>query len=952
MVPDYAHRTVNLDNVKQNNIVVIDLSKELTETVFENEYQKTAQIIKNILSHKMNANYLRNRDGKGKKCFEDLHATRTELQTVVPFIGDRGSGKTSMMYSVLKRLDTYGDSDEIAAFNLGKENDGVHFISLDMIDANALKRTEDVLEIILSRMLSYLERISGEHDFHELYRKIDSLYKDLSRVKWKKSFSADEPSIMSLKQIADSQKSIESFQQLVVDFTSRISEIKNYKLPCYLVIAIDDIDMYQGSGNGMRDSQFALLDQIYNYMRIPGLIVLLTYNESILKRNCIRHFRETYFEHSTYRTCTLAEKDEIDLLTRQFMAKLFPQEQRVYMPNFLFVDSANQSNLYIKPVITNNMGKVEGIAPFTEDTEIPVKDFMLRLIAYKTGVYFDAAGSKKHFFEPRNLRELGAMFQIVAAMTFNPEEDPEYQHSQNRQVLLNYLYNQFSGERLNAEEYRSFRNLSMLPLERQGRNLIDSIRQQRLLVAPQEDDVGYLPKTTRDRWKYSYGELLHNIYYATRIRQKVDSEETFRSKNYVHCILGTHSVVLNQTLHTPRARRDILEYIGPSISGRWANKMLPEFSIADRRSESAGSISLPIARFFNFRIPSNVQNAIINLGSGKGSDEDRKHIKQFIKAMVIVGMFFTGFPKNGLKIQLEARGSQEEGAVLLLHSTSKDHICFNVFNFVINLYTACTSGSDASDCYLLYIKTKLSKLGTNIGEQLNKSYIIDRDEAQTAIKDAEQQMKEIPESRRFDRKALLDMIAPYREKLDIANAWIKMLGSHEFSKDIFVDAWECLLEEVIGDGKTTGEYTRMVKKWEEQHKENPLILPVQHFDMMYNIIKRLADSSYHDIPEEAPVGEVFDYYIHLYKNLKTELGNQDNVYLNETGGGFEEAYCSSLFYREVTAEEASDNFNPYIKEILVAMMRAVLPAKQIRTDNIAINSATMVPAYPLRNNDR
>lgn len=911
---DSEHRTVKLDNVRKNNIVLVDLSKSLSESVFEQEYNKAAQIICNIIAEN------KQKKANSETCFNPCanrskrKHNRSEYQTAVPFIGDRGTGKTSIMCSVLERLRCYQGETPSAAFNLGSQYDAIHFIAFDMIDANTLKSTEDVLEIILSRMLTYLDEIQGNCDFRDLYRRIDELYTILSQVYWQKYDARDEPGLTGLQRIADSQKAIDSFQTLVDDFTKTISRDKYGNDPCYLVIALDDIDMYQGSDNGMQDSQFALLERIYSFMRIPSIIVLMTYNEHILKRKCNSHFERIYLGSQKHKDCSLDEQIDIEALTGQFMSKLFPQEQRIYLPNYMFVDSANRSNLYVRPTLDDKNGDPEIISPFTTDQELPVKNFILRLIAYKTGVYFDAAGTKKHFFEPRNLRELGELFQVVNSLDDIPDEtaEQEYVRRKNRQELLNYLYNQFALKHLNSEEYKLFRNLSMLPLVRQDRMLVDRIRQHRMVIADQPDSLGYLAKSGRDRWRYSYGELLHNIYYSTRIAKSKETEQTYFSKEFIHCILGTHTVVMNQSLRMTGARTAMLDIIGSSIAGRWANEMLPNFFEAGVSTE-AGSVSLPVKGFFNWRVPKEVQSAIF--GSSEYGDPE-KILRQFMEALIVTGMFFTGFPTNGLKISLEAELEDNGASVLYLRSSSEDHICFNVLNFAINMYNALPSEDGKEDGYFSYIKEKLSKLGSNLAEQLTNDHSEKLFEAKKELEQAEEAIKEasgilLPEK----RDALINKREKAQASFSSHLAWSNLVKEPS-NKGNYLKGWNTVLRGIIQD------YSKRISKWQICYPEFPIVLPVQNFDMMYNIVKRLASVSYHDIPEEARMDEVFDYYVRLYKNIAEELDNQDKLYFGEGESGFAAAFRNSLFYSIITAEKGKD-YNPYIKQVLVSMMRSV-----------------------------
>lgn len=946
----FDKRTVSLDNVQKNNIVVSNLAQPLKESIFEQEYAQVARIVRRLILENKKINERKSVEktdsfyrGAGEE--DDIH-----VQTVIPFIGERGTGKTSMMYSVWRRLKYYSD-DSKAPFYLGKDN--VKFIAFDIIDASVLNSREDVLEIILSRMLSYLEELEsksvdpylamqdhpsvvyrmlaqrnenlphGLYDFRELYRKIDSMHKALRKIYWNEASGLEEPGLESLERVASSQQAISSFRELVFHFLQMVSLLENRGCDYYLVLALDDIDMYQGSDRGAGNDQFVLLEQIYDYMRIPGLIVLMTYNDSILKRNCTGHFYKTYFKENLVSQAqySAADQEEVDTLTRQFITKLLPPEQRIYLPDFNYIDSANHANLYIKPYLNGKLLAPfnERLEPENEELTITVKEFMLQLIAYKTGVYYDMAGSKKHFFEPRNLRELGTLFQIINQLEDMPElpDEKKNARARNRRALINYFYDQFSTDHLSAEEYRQFQRIAMLPLVRQDRTLVDDIRRHRMVVFGEEQTLGYLPNNERDRWKYSYGEVLHNFYFATRIplRQEESTGPFYRSKPFIQCILGTHSILMNQTLYEKEGQKEMLEILGSSVAGRWANDMLPSFFRQDGQNAyweepgliprpasrsvqratyqaELGSVSLPVRSFFNWEIPEKIQKELISLSQATATVGTKGTIGQFIKALLLMGMFFTGFPQNGLGIQVKkatpkSDPKEREGADAAavpkenvqestdnaekwyMVSTAEDHICFNAFNFVINLYTANSDDPEVQDqSYFALIGEKLIKLGRSLG-------------------------------------GMFDLSSDQR--------------------DDFNDNWKSLVDAALQ------EYTQEILQWQSKYKDFAFVLPVQHFDMMYNIIKRLANVAYHDISEEASVDQVYDHFKVLYGNIKEELSAQDRVYFPDYKKGFTAAYTDCLFYKVFMAEKGeSKYYNEFVHILFFKMMHTVLPAQDAR----------------------
>lgn len=963
-------RLVSLNHVRQNNIVVTKLENRLRETVFDQEYRQAALAIHEILRRNVEEQKNLTRSERQFQLLnsERLNSTYSEFQTAVPFIGDRGSGKTSVMYSVLRRLDNYNEvppEDESEnAFSLGEENRDVRFVTLDMIDVNVLKRTEDLLEIILSRLLALLEDLDdrGRYDLRELYRKLTELYKSMHNLYWQDSFRMEEPGIIGLKRLADSQRSIQSFQEFVAQLLRWLSTNVYHQKTVYLVIALDDVDMYQGSKNDKAGDKFQLLQQIYDFLRIPGLIVLLTFNENILRQNCMSHFRQVYLGTGNYSEETQAEREQIDSLARQFLFKLFPQGQRIYLPDFQRVDSTDAPNLYVVPVLENGDRVKEIVPPFTNAEAVPVKEFMLRFIAYKTGVYFDMTGTKKHFFEPRNLRELGTLFQIVYAM---PDVGSDYKNqagvqSANRRVLLHYIYNQFAGSYLNAEEYRSFQNLAMLPLVRQERELLDRIRRHRRDLELSVDDFGYIEQNwEKERWKYSYGELLQNLYYATRIPEQKRKGSFFLSKPYIQCVLASHSILLTDIAMHKEHRDAWRSIFGSSIAGRWANDMFPLLFDKDvERGTGVGSISLPLGQFFGWEFSRDLAKEIIALASENEKDlrlVRERPLYRFMEAFVLLGMFFTSLPQSGMGMELSIRRLDDDleqsnmpRAIWVLRSNSMDRVCFNSFNFVINSFFADDSFKRGEIPYLIYIRRELEQLGERICASIE-----DAKTKMPALKKKERRLQEQLEQTKQEGSA--------REKIDrignelrvvqndifVAQSWLGGQGaevksqtlSSMISTDRFNRKWNDLIKRLFGKNDFEGgDIQAEMSQWKKDHPNCLTVLPVQYFDMMYNIIKRLADKSYQVIAPEGKVSDVYDLYVGLYQRLCGELEREAKPYGGGKRAQLVSAFTDSFFYKGFVGVGEVPLPNPYIKYFFNRMIETTIPHQDARAKQRNISS--------------
>lgn len=919
------HRVVRLEDVRQNNIVEVKLNAASSNMLFKQEYGKTAKIVKEIVARRTKIKEgCRNYDRYERLRIENAEQNLSEFHSVIAFIGDRGTGKTSVMQSVLNHLKESiycREENQNTVFPLGKENEDVRFTVFDTIDSGFLTGTEDIMEIILSRMLHCLQESEDAERYREIYRKIDDLYRDLNLAYWNGQKS--EKNLFSLQRIADSQHTIQSFKELIQDFNEAMRSD-------FVVIALDDVDMYQGSGKNSvsEDPTFTLLDHIYNHFRIPGLIVLMTFNEHVLKQACNRHFAQIYSGTPRLKKLSADEMREVHKLSMQFMSKLIPFSQRVYMPEYGNMHSVHHCNLYILPILVEQ-GVEKRLPPFKDgENEVLIKDFMLRLIAYRTGVYYDVAGSKQHFFEPRNLREICDLVQVLLAMEEIPQGDEqlaELSRSRNRQLLLEYFNNQFTILRLDGEEMEFVGLLSSLPTERRNNILIEKIRERRSNTG--RDDTGFLEKAKSNRWSYSYGELLHNLYFATRIKDRP------YSKAFVQTILGMNSIMLCQKVGTAEYRERLLKETGSSIAGRWANEMLPTLvstgisKAGELKGSPIGSINLPVNEYYdNLEIPRAVTKDILSLlqGSSEGSE-----LKEFMKAFVMQSFFFTKGPQKGLRLVLNPIVSKDTELsevddntplnaidMTIRSEVDGEHICFNVMNFAVNLLDTRES-DDIGMGFLDRVKEDLIAMGKRFAEKL----LMPWDKIRQS---REEEMNRLQEGIQISRKKY-DLFRSFSAEYSIAKAeyeeaviWLKLKDLCTRNGRLKADRFRMFWTEFVND--VIHFYKGEIDPWA---KEKRLALPTHQFDMMYNMLKRCAYPAYYEKPETVSSDGIVPSYVILYENLANELEKQDKVYMqNEGTRSLAAALKESVFYRIITAGEKDPDYNKYLEPLLKAIVES------------------------------
>lgn len=931
-------RIANLENLRKTGTVVLSM-EDSREDIFNKEYQQALAAINSIVQKNMadfQPQVPTRRSDYHNPCedpcvdsatFHNIAFHRTH--TLISFIGNRGTGKTSVMLTVLRRLQTLRLCKEMEPSL--KPLSSSSFICLEPIDAGILQSGEDIIEIVLARMFNYLQQVTNgnnlraqyQEELRSLYREFDKLYQNLCRLRKGGHFLEGESALRELQNLASSHSTAREFKDLVWHLLTYIKILNGCKKNQYLVVALDDIDMY---GEGRSQNCYTLLEEIFDYLSIPGIIVLATYNETLLKKNCSNHLREKFFENRKSSECSSTERTEVKNLVQQFLEKLIIEEYRIYMPMLARVDVSNQVGMSVR---LDKSKDPELCSMFGDGNEIvvPVKTFLLRLIANRTNVYFDSRGKKRHFFEPYNLRDLSVFWRLLEALD-NPankgNSDQERTYANNRSKLFSYTMNPFASEKLEEGEGEYLYKLSQQPLERQERVLIDDIKRRWQSQESQKEKRAFL----EGRWQHSYGELLHCLYYATRL------QHNGMSKELIYCILSNYSLILNQLYYASdfktggESRKTFSQFVGTSIAGGWANDMLPKLRINLGLLKPTffplGAATLATQVFFGWEIDSDTIHALFNFSqNGKlGSTAERnRKVKAFVQAIELLGMFFTHVPEEGFKLTLEREIEEEKNEyVYFLESTQTQEIFFNALNFVVN-------SIDLSAYFDIITKTITEMFRQFVitwGISIYKGFYSLEQNSQTPRHIEKVNDINDPTHIQAQKIALENEMKMYRQMVG-TNVYDPLPVLDTLSKEQIVKIIRQDADTVAKKVMHTVQRYSLRNEFELWAEENLLPLPLQNFDMMYNIIKRLANTNYYgrSIPESVEEGEVFNAFKQLYESIGQQLEEQDSFYRSKEKNersSFSAIYRGCPFYKHFV-ESPSTQLIRIFTEVINAMTR-------------------------------
>lgn len=399
-------------NVGNSNIITLDKTYEAKiETVdkfegsiFRDVYNKASLMICEIIS-KNEAIEKRKWDSiKGKSSLNNIC-------NVIALMGERGSGKSSALASYQGFLTEFSEREKSdyeyltgnnrKLVELGNKKK-ISFITLDIMDATLLDVKENIIEIILARMLEKLEEQersirshdaqSGKYESSQLKLKIGNIYEVMHNKPKEDSWEV-EPAVVTLKALSKSWNLRKEFQNLVEEY---VKYFENYgkssdkSMQYYLVISIDDIDV-----NIMKS--YEMLEMIRKYLMVPKVITIMTADYESLTAICKKYY---YNELKPAQQCSsdsIIDVKEIENLTNEYLEKVVPTGRKIYMPDLYYTEGFLEKNMLVKNLNNTHI---------KQDSEIYMRELVAVLLRLYTGVTCITGDYGNQFLYPTSIRKL------------------------------------------------------------------------------------------------------------------------------------------------------------------------------------------------------------------------------------------------------------------------------------------------------------------------------------------------------------------------------------------------------------------------------------------------------------------------------------------------------------------------------------------------------------------
>lgn len=508
----------------------------------------------------------------------DKYGLPLNENNIIAFMGDRGAGKTTATTEFARILAEYDQHVTIWNRELYGSNGAdrpYSFHVLPSIDASVLDAKEDLIEVILANMYHVLdekwngygkESYERDRDFQKLIKSLDDVYREYLNVgQIGRKERMEDSLLVKLRDVSGSVKLRASIEKLTEEYLGVLGDGRQDVDRSFMVVTVDDLDMNPESG-------FEMLDQLYKYFANRRVIILIAVKYEQLHLLSEKKFVDGIISEYGCTHYSVYEKAALKAsrLTDDYLLKALPLANRIYLPV--------RGKLQLETEVEQEgFGKCE------------LKEFLLKKIAAKTDIYYDAKGLKKHFCLPNTVRELVtyvAFLDSLRTMDEIEKADPEKQmllYDQNHERFNEDIEKRMSVEKLDDSQLALYNQIMDRRVERRAgymycflQNWRKSKKQytEKMFVDSVEEQV------------FGYTDLIEVLYRMGR--------EDYADKALVHCILASFTSEMVREYYSyrhnkkeeaqERAAVRLENFLGTTFGGKWLSMVMPQMTMGSDAS--------------------------------------------------------------------------------------------------------------------------------------------------------------------------------------------------------------------------------------------------------------------------------------------------------------------------------------------------------------------------------
>lgn len=354
---------------------------------------------------------------------------------VIMFDAPRGGGKTHTMLSFSRILSECSRTPSRECWHAPYETTyrsflethhltDCRFLPLSPIEPAALEGDQNILYVVLSRLVSYAESLLLENRNHahikeqersELFEAVQRCLSGINGIKRPQKDALD--SITSLIDISDGtvlRKYFYNLVQQILKIAASCEGVKN----SFLILQLDDVDSQISCG-------YQVLEDVRKYLVIPNLVILISADSEMLYHVILQGHYAKFPNLLGGNDASLP--GELSRTCRKYIDKLIPPSHMVHLPQMDKYIEVNGNRLDLKYVQykDGSINQEMAVKDWANGDGWNLQNTLLMLIYRKTGVVFVAPSWYLHNIIPRTLRGLNQLVYLLTEMEDIPLLDME-----------------------------------------------------------------------------------------------------------------------------------------------------------------------------------------------------------------------------------------------------------------------------------------------------------------------------------------------------------------------------------------------------------------------------------------------------------------------------------------------------------------------------------------------
>lgn len=451
------------------------------------------------------------------------------IKNRIAFLGNRGQGKTSMMYSFLKALRMRNKalfSDQL---------DNVEIMILDVIDPSMFEDCSNVLDVLLGQMFDKItnEDIINQNkieieDISDMTIMFNDLYNQIRIIKDKNILNENMnlyegaiDTLLTIKNITNFRENLKNFIDKFLKLTTKKAE------KSVLVIPIDDIDIDL-------THCYETVETVRKYLNIPNVLIIMAAKLEQL-HECIRLENLNKVLKSTNEDSNRVYEDVYNMTTK-YLLKLLPENRRIHIPEIV----NNINSLQYKTQI-----EIKSKSITTTNTNI--QSDLCKMLYEKTDILILDNNQHHNYLISGNLRDVVDLYSCLYEMDKTDNSDKIEKtriYLSNLEKFKDYFLNNWCTNNLHFNTARLIRKLYNNGGCYKNHLLIEMIAE----LSPNDENAQKsLSKLLKQRGKRELFYDLSDIsYHLNKIANHNYSINVDNTSKFVFAVKICYTIIMNQ----------------------------------------------------------------------------------------------------------------------------------------------------------------------------------------------------------------------------------------------------------------------------------------------------------------------------------------------------------------------------------------------------------------------